>query len=87
MNIYALFYYRNPLDRTFSKLYAVTAVLATLIGAFGPPARPTLNWYDANHSQAMYYGIDVVPVQTGERDGRPECANQSRLTTPLFPSL
>ncbi|EYC31367.1 hypothetical protein Y032_0004g2119 [Ancylostoma ceylanicum] len=30
--------------------------------------------------------IDVVRVDTGGRDGWTECANQSRLVTPLFPS-
>ncbi|EYC25937.1 hypothetical protein Y032_0011g1467 [Ancylostoma ceylanicum] len=33
----------------------------------------------------MYYGIDAVRVETAGRDGLPECANQSRLATPIFP--
>ncbi|EYC42619.1 hypothetical protein Y032_0523g2909 [Ancylostoma ceylanicum] len=33
----------------------------------------------------MYHGIDAVRALTDGRDRQPECANQSRLATPLFP--
>ncbi|EYC26082.1 hypothetical protein Y032_0011g1549 [Ancylostoma ceylanicum] len=58
----------------------------TLIGMFRPPVTPTcLNSYGAKHKYTIFYGFDTVRVQIWP-DGRPECANQSRLATPLFPS-
>ncbi|EYC10894.1 hypothetical protein Y032_0053g2357 [Ancylostoma ceylanicum] len=59
---------------------------ASLIGAFGPPVTPTcLKVCGVAHKCSMCYGIDAVRLQTVGRDGQHECANQSRLVTPLFP--
>ncbi|EYC25749.1 hypothetical protein Y032_0011g1365 [Ancylostoma ceylanicum] len=57
---------------------------ATLIGAVGPPVTPTCSTRTALSTNGPCYRIGAVRVETDERDGRPDCANQSRLITPPF---
>ncbi|EYC21498.1 hypothetical protein Y032_0019g3859 [Ancylostoma ceylanicum] len=58
---------------------------AALIGAFGPPVTPAC--FNSNDVNPVIYSqcvLGAVRVQTGGRDGRPNCANQScQVTTPL----
>ncbi|EYB94120.1 hypothetical protein Y032_0175g500 [Ancylostoma ceylanicum] len=58
---------------------------ATVIGALGPPVTPTCLTRMALSTSGPCIMV-AVGVQTDGRDGRPECANQCHLATPLFPS-
>ncbi|EYC19568.1 hypothetical protein Y032_0024g943 [Ancylostoma ceylanicum] len=76
---------RECLSYVHSTNWAIS--LKTLIGAFGQLA--TLTCLNSNGVKSVIHGLFVlsaVRVQAGGRGERPECANQSRLVTPLLPS-
>ncbi|EYC27639.1 hypothetical protein Y032_0008g10 [Ancylostoma ceylanicum] len=62
------------------------ATFGDYVGTLRPPATPTgLDSYGSKHNYIIYYGLTPFEFIDG-RDGRRECASQSRLSTPLFPS-